>query len=111
MQDRIKESDWKLYSKLAPIALERLCDRILSEIAATSQARQKTSHERYLAVYRLIMDRDKDIAAAFNSRSRSKAVPSLGVMRSLQIVTDDELASFSEETQRTVRFWAGEEDA
>ncbi len=48
----IKESDWKLLSKLKPLALARLSQRILDEICAIA-TESRSAHERYLAVFAL----------------------------------------------------------
>jgi hypothetical protein len=47
----IPESDWKKFKPLRDKALARLCDRILSEIAATSAEEALSSHEKYLKIY------------------------------------------------------------
>jgi hypothetical protein len=47
----IPESDWKKFKPLRDKALATLCDRILSEIAATSAEEALSSHEKYLKIY------------------------------------------------------------
>jgi len=32
MNDQIKESDWKIYKKLRPLALQRYCERVLGDV-------------------------------------------------------------------------------
>ncbi|MES2790527.1 MAG: hypothetical protein V4719_13025 [Planctomycetota bacterium] len=61
----IPEADWKLLSKLKPLALDRLCRRILDEIGAVA-ADSKSSHERYLAIYTLVQKSDEEVADLFN---------------------------------------------
>jgi len=110
MHRQIKESDWRVLRELKPIALNRLCDNILSEIAYVSGDKSKNSHERYIEIFKLIQRRDDDIARAFNDLSRSNALERLAAMRLLNLVTDSEFASFSDETQGIVRLFTGQDD-
>lgn len=96
------ESDWKKFRELRDIALERFCDRTLKQIARTSEAEGKTAHERYLKVYRLIQDRDEELARAFNDPRRSTALYQLMAIVSLKLITPEELATFSPATQQSV---------
>ena len=73
MSRDFKESDWKLLRKLQPIALERHCQRILAEIQYLASDREHTYHERYLAVYEAINNRNKEVAEAFDALSRSRS--------------------------------------
>ncbi|MBI5243090.1 MAG: peptide ABC transporter substrate-binding protein [Elusimicrobia bacterium] len=99
---QIKESDWKLLRQLKSTALERLCKRILTEAERVCSADSKTFHERYLQVYQLIYDRDKDIGRAFNDLRRSTALSRLASMRAQGLLTDEEFSRFSEETRGVV---------
>ena len=93
----IRESGWKLISRLKPLALDRLCQRILSQIAELA-ASPDPAHDRYLAIYRLIGKRDREIALCCNGLSRSKVVERLTAMRALDLISDEEFAGFSEDT-------------
>jgi hypothetical protein len=95
----IKESDWKLFKPLREIALERFCDRVLDEIARISSDGSKTRRERYLAIYRLMRERDREIDPIL---SRSTAVRQLCSFRSLDLVTGQELHQFSPELRKSV---------
>lgn len=98
MINTIAESDWKRVQKLKTQALDRFCRRILDEIAAAS-ADSKPFHARYIDVYALVQQRDEQIANTFNDLRRSTAIISLASMRSLGLITDEELAGFTIETQ------------
>ena len=69
----INESDWRLFRKLEPIALDRFCERVLSEINQISCDSNKTSHQRYAAIFKLLERRDGELADAFNDLRRSTA--------------------------------------
>jgi hypothetical protein len=103
----MKESDWKLFRKLRELALERFCRNILEEIAAASAVDTKGYHGRYLDVYKLIHERDKQIAAAFNDPRRSNADLQLALMAARGWLTDEELLQFSEEIRGAVERIAG----
>lgn len=76
MSAQIKESDWKVFKEISPVALNRFCDRILSELRRAADDPAKSPHERYLAIYKLIERHDKEIADAYAwicSRRRASA--------------------------------------
>ena len=102
----IKESDWKIFRKLYEIALERFCERVLADIGRVSQDMSKTNHDRYLAVYRLVEHRDKEIARLFNDLSRSTAVLKLAGFRRSGLVSDEEVAPFTEELRERLKMIA-----
>jgi hypothetical protein len=93
----IKESDWKHLRQLKAIALDRFCSRALAEIQAASSDPEKTSHQRYQAVYKLVEDRDDELANIFDDLKRSNAMGKLFQMRRASLLTDDEWIGFSDE--------------
>ncbi|TVS19179.1 MAG: peptide ABC transporter substrate-binding protein [Planctomycetaceae bacterium] len=97
------ESDWKLYRKLRPLALERYCQRVLDEIRPLCDRSGKSSHERYLAVFRLVEERDKLLADLFNDPRRSTAFFQLAHIHAEGLLTEEEFACFSEELHAVVR--------
>ncbi len=88
----IAESDWKTFRELQELALERFCERALDEIVRLRADAQKTQHERYLAIYRLIQQRDQQLARTFDSPRRSAAMPQLASLRQFALITDEEFA-------------------
>jgi hypothetical protein len=108
------EADWKLFRKLQPLALDRFCQRVLDEVGQLSRDPTKGSHERYLAVYRLLKDRDKQLAAAFDDARRSTALVQLARIQEEGLLAREEFARFSEGTrtavQGLVEMWRGEPD-
>ena len=103
MERAIKESDWKLLSRLREIALDRFCGRVLSELTAVAGDKNKTNHQRYGAIYGLIHDRDKELARAFDGASRSKAIIQLACVYRLRLLTDEEMSGFSQPTRDAVK--------
>jgi len=98
----LPESDWKAFRKLREVALERFCERILAELGRITSGAKRTSHARYLAAYGLIQERDDQIARAFNNPRRSVAVSQLAMMVSLDLISQEELQSFTPRTQSVV---------
>ena len=101
-----RESDWKKFTKLKRIALERFCESVLDESRVLCDREDLTAHERYLEIYNIIQERDKELVRAFDGHSRSRADQQLRDMYNKGFVTDDELSKFSEKTQKlvTLRF-------
>jgi hypothetical protein len=105
MMRQISESDWKLFRQLHQIALERFCERALFEVNQLASDADKSAHERYLAVYKQIERRNKELAKAFDGLRRSTAIQQLAVIRSRGLLTEEEFARFSPETRRAVEFF------
>lgn len=102
MPTDLPESDWKAFRKLREVALERLCEQILEDVSRIASDAKRTAHARYLATFELIQERDDQIARAFNNPRRSAAVLQLATMMSLDLITRDELQSFSPRTRSVV---------
>lgn len=100
MEDRLSEHDWKYLSQqLQPVALDRFCRRVLADVGRLAADDATGGHERYLAVFDLIRERDRELASAFNGLRRSTAFGQLIRMYSLGLITDEEFAGFSDEVQ------------
>ncbi len=104
----IKESDWKIFRKLHPVAVERYCERVLAESELLHRDPSRSAHERYLALYQLIHKRDKELADLFNDFRRSTALWCLAAIKGHGWLTDEEFEQFSEETQNLVAVILGE---
>ena len=107
MSRTISESDWKLLRQLQPIALERFCERVLSEINRATATVGKSSHDRYLAVYRLVERRDKELADTFDDLRRSTALRQLACIQGHGLLTEEEMSRFGPETRAAVQVFLG----
>src|SRR5436190_21704121 len=96
------ESDWRRFKEVHTTLLERYCRRILEEVAGATRDAGGSAHDRYLKVYKLIEERDKQMANAFDDFRRSTAVMQLGIMRRMKLLTDEDLTMFSEQTRARV---------
>src|SRR5690242_9014043 len=102
-RDRMIEADWKILRQLHPIALERFCQRVLSEVGRIASDAEKGAHSRYLEAYDLIRHRHKEMANAFDDLRRSTGLMRLAWIRSFGLLTEEEFASFSPETRQVVQ--------
>jgi hypothetical protein len=104
MDRGIPESDWRLFRRLEPIALDRFCSQVLDKSARIAGEPGKTSHERYLKLYKFIREQDRDLAAVFDDLRRSTAIRKLAQIYALGLLTEAELGDFTEGTRETVSF-------
>jgi hypothetical protein len=115
MERAIRESDWKLFRQLQPVALDRFCRQVLDDVGRLGSDAGKSNHERYLAVFRLLRRRDEELGDAFNDTRRSNAVLQLARIRLRGLLSEDEFARFSPETRSAVEalleFWGSEVSA
>jgi hypothetical protein len=98
----IPESDWKTFRGLRTVALERFCERVLTDIGKTASDSARTFHDRYLEIYRLVERRDRELGHAFDAPRRSRAIMQLAAIHSLGLVTSEELLSFTPATQEAI---------
>jgi hypothetical protein len=95
----IHESDWKVFRQVHTVALDRFCEKVLREIKSCASDVTKTPHERYLEIYKLVRERDRMIASAFNDVRRSTALLQLSIIHSHGLLTEEEMARFSPEAR------------
>lgn len=98
MLRHMAEPDWKIFRQLYPIALERFCEKILSEIDKLRSNQSKTHHERYLSIFKLLEKRDKQLGDAFDNPRRSAALEQLLWMKRHKLLSEEEMSRFSQET-------------
>ncbi len=98
----VSERDWKVFKKVHPLALERMCERILADVNKILQKPGDSAHERYLALYRLVEKRDDEIARIFNNYRRSTAFFQIAMMESERLLTPEEWQEFSPELRQHV---------
>jgi hypothetical protein len=105
----IKEPDWKVLRRVHPLVLERFCERVLAEIDRVSRDGAKGHHARYLQIFRIIQQRDREIARLFDNPRRSHALTMLAQIRSQGLLTEDEFSSLSPETRGAIQMLLGAE--
>lgn len=105
MTIQIKESDWKLLSKLRTDALERFCQRVLAEIDSINANKTLSAHQRYVEINQIIERRDEELARTFDDHRRSTAFFELAAIQSHGLLTQEEFLQFSPETRSAIG-WA-----
>jgi hypothetical protein len=106
MKMNFPESDWKHLTRLKPLAIERLCRRILAETRTLiDAAAEGEHHQAYLALFRHIQEQDRVVADCFDNWRRSQAVFLLMHWRAQRLLTEEEFAGFSAETRNGVDSW------
>ena len=101
----VAESDWKRFRQLHPVALERFCKRILSEIESTNADDTKSFHQRYLDIYQIIKHSDQELVGAFNDLRRSTALMQITAIYNRGLLTNAELMSFSKEARNVIKLF------
>lgn len=99
----IPERDWRVFRELQEVALERFCERVLREVGRVVASEDKSWHQRYGTVFGLIQRKDAVLARAFDGPRRSKAILQLLALCSEGLLTEEELARFTPETQERLR--------
>ena len=107
MPEHLPELDWKRWQQLAPTLLNRYCDGVLANAAGFS-TRNASGHEKFLALYQFIGESNRDVAVVFDNRRRSSALLQLAAAVARGIMSEEELNSFSEETQSRIRRIVGD---
>jgi hypothetical protein len=102
MSADIPERDWKVFRQLRSLALERFCERVLSQVKDASSASDQSAHERYLKVFHIVREENKQLAGLFDDPRRSTAWQQLCLIRSADLLSDEEMLRFSPETQDSV---------
>lgn len=105
MTQEIAESDWRRFRKLHPVALERFCAQILSEIENVNADKGKSAHQRYLDIYKIIERRDKELEESFNDLRRSTALMKIVSIYDRGLFTEAELMGFSQEVVNFVKYF------
>ena len=108
MAREIRESDWKVLKQLHAVALERFCQRVLSEIEGITTDASITPHQRYLAVYEAVRCRDKELANVFDNLRRSTAFMQIAALQSRGLLEKEEFLRFSDETRTLIEAYLDE---
>jgi hypothetical protein len=99
----IAEADWKVLMRLHKLALERFCERVLVEIDRVMHIRTQSAHQRYLGIFKIVEQRDREMAIIFNDPKRSNALTMLARIRSEGLLTEDEFSSLTPQTRSAIQ--------
>ena len=99
MPNDFPESDWKTLSRQKPLALDRLCQRILQKAGGILDHTQEGGYyQAYLDLYKHIHTNDETVANCFNDWRRSQAIIILANWRANDLLTEEEFNAFSPDT-------------
>ena len=108
----MKESDWKQFKVIKEKAIERFCSFVLKEFQEAISDPELHPHNRYLLLYKLVQNRDKEMSLIFDGNSRSRAAIQLTVIRAKGLVEDSLLDGLSDDflaqTDPERHGWGGE---
>ena len=93
----IKESDWKIFKKIKENAISLFCERALEEFDEAINRNKNNPHNRYLLLYELVQNRDKQMQLLFDDHSRSKAAIQLIAIRGEKLADESLLSKLSDE--------------
>jgi len=98
----VPESDWKVFKKLHPIALDRFCRSVLKKASTIVSETDQDNYEAFSALYKLVKEHDKDLGTIFNDYRRSTAFLQIAMMYNRNLLTEDEFNQFSPETTNAI---------
>ncbi len=99
----IPERDWKLLRSMKPCVLSDACVRILSAVELLVQKKEGSNHEAYLKLWALLKKEDASIALMFDDFKRSTAFFKLAAWQRHGLVSESDLALFTEETRNIIK--------
>ncbi len=107
MRHEFPESDWKTFSELRLVALERFCKRVLDEVSRLPLNTEQSHHQRYLELFRRPGERN-ELAKAFDDPRRSRMLWRLAAIHARGVLEPDELARFTPRTRERIQVLAQE---
>lgn len=97
------EKDWRQLRALQSEKLALACSQILQVAEAVVKDRKGKEHEAFLKLWEEMDSGNRLIAELFDDVRRSNALLKLMAWRRLNLLSDTEIASFSEETQQRLQ--------
>jgi len=99
----IPERDWKVLRSMKPRVLSDACARILNAVESVAKKRESGNYEAYLALWDLLKKEDASIAVMFDDLKRSTGFFKLAAWQRNGLVSESDLALFTEETRTIVK--------
>lgn len=101
----ITESDWKVFRRLHPVAMDRFCEQVLRDISAVTSRDASSHHERYSEIYKIVRAQQMTLVKLFDDLRRSTALMQLRMICSHGLLTSEEIAQFSAEAQDEIKLF------
>lgn len=93
----MKESDWKIFKQIKDKAIELFCSRALEEFEEIIKDKEAKPADTYTLLYRIVINRDKQMSLIFDGHSRSKATLQLMAIRGEGLADQELLQKLSSE--------------
>jgi hypothetical protein len=100
----IPESDWKYLRSVKGELLETLCKQINDEASRIIKAPSLSQHEKFLHLFRHVMEKNEIIANCFDDWRRSNILLKVVSLRKQQLLTDKYITRLSEETRSKINW-------
>lgn len=100
--DKIPEKDWKLLRSMKDEKLTLLCDRVMAKLEEISAHRKGREHQAFLETFEEINRGNEIIADLFDDIRRSNANLKLRLWKRHGLLSDEEVALFSETTRQAL---------
>ena len=100
----IPERDWKILRSMKDEKLDVALLRIFEKIEKVMKNERQSLHKRYLSLWKTMRKEDRKISRMFDDLKRSNAINMLIAWRHYDLLSDEELAQFSERTRATIEF-------
>ena len=97
----MNESDWKVFTKIKSIALEKYCSNCFAEFREIIDDKNIETHEKYLLHYKSVIKRDKEMGSIFDGHSRSNAWLQLLAIRSRGLANEELLLQLTDEFRKS----------
>jgi len=98
----IPEKDWKKMRAMKDTVLNIACERILEKVKRVIENKENDNHKAYLKLWKIMRSEDDEIAIMFDDLKRSTARIKLVAWKRNNLISDEDLKEFSEETQEYV---------
>ncbi len=108
MKHEFPESDWKTFSQLRLVALERFCKRVLAEVPRFVPDTEHSYHQRYLELFRWLGERNDELATVFDDPRRSQMLWQLAAIYAYGLLAPHEFARFTPHTRERIQLLAQE---
>lgn len=105
---KIPEADWKKLRSLHETTLSKACAQILDTAGTILDKRADREHDAYLELWQLLQEQNEETSRMFDDFRRSTALFNLAGWYGRGLVSDADLATFSTETQRTIKAFTGQ---
>jgi hypothetical protein len=78
---------------------------VFIKVIALSEIRSGREHQSYLTLWELVQNENRKIAEMFDDLKRSNAILKIAALKGYNILSEEQLCLFSNETQKHVQYF------